>query len=53
MKIHKSEVVRLLMQAPRGFLDAWQLGGLHEEHKRLQNRYEQLKLQKEQEEEQQ
>ena len=53
MKTHKSEVVRLLMEGPRGFPDAWQLGALHEEYKRLKKTYEQLKLQKEQEEEQQ
>ena len=53
MKTHKPEVVRLLMEGPRGFRDAWQLGALHEEYKRLKKRYEQLKLQQEQEEEQQ
>ena len=53
MKIHKPEAVRLLMEGPRGFRDAWQLGGLHEEYKRFKKRYEQLKLQKEQEEKQQ
>ena len=42
MKTHKSEVVRLLMEGPRGFKDAWQLGSLHEEYKRLKKRYEQL-----------
>ena len=53
MKTHKPEVVRLLMEGPRGFRDAWQLGALHEEYKRLKKIYEQLKLQKEQKEEQQ
>ena len=52
MKKNKPEVVRLLMEGPRGFKDAWQLGSLHEEYKRLKKRYEQLKLQNEQEEEQ-
>ena len=52
MKTDKPQVVRLLMEGPRGFRDAWQLGALHEEYKRLKKRYEQLKLQKEQEEEQ-
>ena len=33
MKTHKSEVVSLLMEGPRGFRDAWQLGALHEEYK--------------------
>ena len=46
MKTHKPEVVRLLMEGPRGFRDAWQLGALHEEYKRLKKIYEQLKLQK-------
>ncbi len=53
MKTHKPEVMTLLLDDPRGFRDAWQLGALHEEYKRLKKRYEQLKLQKEQEEEQQ
>jgi len=52
MKSHKPEVVRLLMEGPRGFKDAWQLGSLHEEYKRLKKRYEQLRLQKEQEQQQ-
>ena len=52
MKAHKSDVVRLLMEGPRGFRDVWQLGSLHEEYKRLKKRYEQLRLQKEQEEQQ-
>ena len=30
MKAHKSEEVKLLMEGPRGFLDAMQLGSLHE-----------------------
>ena len=35
MKSHKPEVVKLLTDGPRGFKDAWQLGALHEEYKRL------------------
>ena len=35
MKAHKPEVVRLLLEGPRGLRDAWQLGSLHEEYKRL------------------
>ena len=31
MKIHKPEVVRLLMEGQREFRDAWQLVALHEE----------------------
>ena len=53
MKTHKTGVVRLLMEGPRAFRDAWQLCALHEEYKRLKKTSEQLKLQKEQEEEQQ
>ena len=52
MKAHKPDVVRLLMEGSTGFRDAWQLGSLHEEYKRLKKRYEQLRLQKEQEEQQ-
>ena len=35
MKAHKTEIVRLLLEGPRGLRDAWQLGSLHEEYKRL------------------
>ena len=35
MKAHKPEEVRLLLEGPRGLRDAWQLGSLHEEYKRL------------------
>ena len=38
MKAHKSEDVKLLMQGPRGFLDAMKLGSLHEEYKQLKKR---------------
>ena len=38
MKAHKPEVVRLLLEGPRGLRDAWQLGYLHEEYKRLKKR---------------
>ncbi len=38
MKAHKPEVVRLLMEGPRVLRDAWQLGSLHEEYKRLKKR---------------
>ena len=52
MKPHQPELVRLLIDGPRGFRHAWQLGALHEEYKRLKKKYDQLKLQKEIEEEQ-
>ena len=51
MKAHKSDVVKLLMEGPRGFRDAWQLGALHEEYKRLKKRYEQLQLEQDHKEE--
>ena len=51
MKAHKPDIVRLLMEGQRGFRDAWQLGALHEEYKRLKKRYQ--KLQQEQEQQQQ
>ena len=51
MKTHKPEVVRLLMEGPRGFKDAWQLGSLHEEYKTLKKRYEQLQRKQNQKEE--
>ena len=38
MKAHKSEDVKLLMEGPRGFLDAMKLGSLHEQYKRLKKR---------------
>ena len=50
MKAHKPDVVRFLMEGPRGFRDAWQLGALHEEYKRLKKRYEQLQREQDQKE---
>ena len=38
MKAHKSEDVKLLMDGPRGLMDAMKLGSLHEEYKRLKKR---------------
>ncbi len=35
MKAHKPEVVRLLLEGPRGFRDVWHLGSLHEQYKRM------------------
>ena len=52
MKAHKPDVVRLLMEGPRGFKAAWQLGSLHEEYKRLKKRYVQLQQEHEQKEQQ-
>ena len=52
MKAHKPDVVRLLMEGPRGFKGAWQLGSLHEEYKRLKKRYVQLQQEHEQKEQQ-
>ena len=52
MEAHKPDVVRLLVEGPRGFRDAWQLGSLHEEYKRLKKRYEQLQQEHEQKEQQ-
>jgi len=37
MKAHKPTDVKLLMEGPKGFIDAWKLGALHEEYKRLKN----------------
>ncbi len=42
---HKPEVVRLLLEGPRGLRDAWQLGSLHEEYKRLKKRQDQQQQQ--------
>jgi len=47
MKSHTSDVVILLMEGPRGFRDAWQLGALHEEYKRLNKRFQQLQQEQE------
>jgi len=51
MKVHKPEVVRLLVEGPTGFREAWQLGALHEEYKRLKKRYEQLQREQNHQEE--
>ena len=40
MKTHKPEVVKLLIEGPKGLRDAWQLGALHEEYKRLKKRFQ-------------
>ena len=40
MKAHKPDVVRLLMEGPRGLRDAWQLGALHEEYKGLKKKFQ-------------
>ena len=53
MKTHKPDEVKLLMEGPRGFRNPQQLGYLHEEYKRLKKRYEQLRVQKEEEQHQQ
>ena len=47
MKAHKADVVRLLMEGPRGFRDAWQLGALHEEYKRLKKKFQQFQEEEE------
>ena len=38
MKSHSPSDARLLMQGPKGFRDAWQLGSLHEEYKIMKRR---------------
>ncbi len=38
MKAHESEDVKLLINGPRGLMDAMKLGSLHEEYKRLKKR---------------
>ncbi len=35
MKAHKPSEVKLLIEGPKGFIEAWKLGTLHEEYKRL------------------
>ncbi len=40
MKSHPPSDVRLLMEGAKGFRDAWHLGFLHEEYKRLKKRQE-------------
>ena len=41
MKSHSPSDVRLLMQGAKGFKDAWRLGSLHEEYKRMKKQAEQ------------
>ena len=41
MKSHTPSDVRLLMQGAKGFNDAWRLGSLHEEYKRMKKQAEQ------------
>ena len=48
MKRHTPDIERLLIEGPRGFRDAWQLGALHEEYKRLKKKYQQLDEEEEQ-----
>ena len=40
MKSHPFSDLRLLMEGAKGFRDAWHLGSLHEEYKRLKKRQE-------------
>ena len=42
MKRHTPNVEKLLREGPRGFKDAWQLGSLHEEYKRLKKKYQEF-----------
>ena len=41
MKSHTPSDVRLLMQGAKGCKDAWRLGSLHEEYKRMKKQAEQ------------
>ena len=36
-KAHKPSDIKLLIEGPKGFMDAWKLGALLEEYKRLKN----------------
>tara|TARA_Y100001968_G_C19164930_1_gene622723 strand:- start:102 stop:296 length:195 start_codon:yes stop_codon:yes gene_type:complete len=47
MKRHKSDVERLLLEGPKGLRDAWKLGALHEEYKRLKKKYQQFQEEEE------
>ncbi len=38
MKAHKTEDIKLLIDGPRGLIDAWKIGSLHEEYKRLKKK---------------
>jgi len=40
MKAHKPSDVKILMEGAKGFKDAWHLGSLHEEYKRLKKKLE-------------
>ena len=48
MKRHNPDVEKLLKEGPRGLKDAWQLGALHEDYKRLKKRYQQVQQEEEQ-----
>tara|TARA_Y100001968_G_scaffold183133_1_gene167786 strand:+ start:51051 stop:51257 length:207 start_codon:yes stop_codon:yes gene_type:complete len=48
MKRHEPNIERLLREGPRGFRDAWHLGSLHEEYKRLKKKYQQFQEEEEQ-----
>ena len=37
MSSHKPSDIKLLIEVAKGFSDAWKLGALHEEYKRLKN----------------
>ena len=47
MKTHKPDVLKLLIEGQKGLRDAWQLGALHEEYKRLKKRFQQLQQEQE------
>ena len=47
MKRHTPDVERLLIQGARGFRDAWHLGALHEEYRRLKKKYQQFQEEEE------
>ena len=38
MRAHKPSDIKLLVEGPKGFMDAQKLGALHEEYKRLKNK---------------
>ncbi len=40
MKAHKLQDAKLLIEGPKRFIDAWKLGELHAEYRRLKNRIE-------------
>ena len=45
MKAHKPSDRRLIMEGAKGFKDAWHLGSLHEEYKRIKKRLEERQQQ--------